>query len=112
MTRTSSLAALVALALAACVRPPLPDAPARGDFSADLIDLGAEPGPPPGPEGACWQADIRPAIIETVTEQVLVSPEGLAADGTPIPSVYATERTSASSRIAAPSGSAPPAPAR
>ena len=81
----------MALALAACVRPPLPEAPARGDFSADLIDLGDEPGPPPGPQGACWQADIRPAVIETVTEQVLVSPEGLAGDGTPIPAVYSTE---------------------
>ncbi len=90
MTKTSSLAALMALALAACVRPPLPDAPARGDFSADLIDLGAEPGPPPGPEGACWQADIRPAIIETVTSRCW-SPRNLAEDGTPIPAVYATE---------------------
>jgi hypothetical protein len=91
MSRTFLLASLPALALAACVRPPLPEAPARGDFSAHLVDLGDRTGPPPGPEGACWQADIRPAVIETVTEQVLVRPELRAEDGSVTPAVYATE---------------------
>lgn len=91
MTKASFLATLTALALAACVSPPVPDAPSRGDFSAELIDLGKEPGPPPGPEGACWQADIKPAVIETVTEQVLVRPETRAEDGTVTPAVFATE---------------------
>ncbi|MGA0541515.1 peptidoglycan-binding domain-containing protein [Neotabrizicola sp. VNH66] len=94
MTRTLPLAALCAgLVLAACVaRPPVPDAPSRGDFSAELVDLGKKPGPPPGPEGACWQADIRPAVIETVTEQVMVSPEVRGPDGSVTrPATYATE---------------------
>ena len=82
-------AVLLALALAGCVDPSA-QPPGRGDFSADLI-VRKEPGPPPGPEGACWQADIRPAVIETVTEQVLLEPERPGPDGTPIPAVYGTE---------------------
>ena len=81
-------AVLLALALAGCVVPSVPP-PGRADFSADLI-VRKEPGPPPGPEGACWQADIRPAVIETVTEQVLVQPEKTGPDGAAIPAVYGT----------------------
>lgn len=90
MIRLPPLAALLALALSACVSPPLPDAPTRGDFSSELLVL-KDQGPPKGPKDACWQADIRPAVIETVTEQVLITPEGTAADGTPIPAVYGSE---------------------
>lgn len=85
------LAAIMPLALGACVAAPAADVPARADFSAELVDLGGALGPPGGPEGACWQADIRPAVIETTTEQVLVRPEAIAADGTPTPAVFATE---------------------
>jgi hypothetical protein len=82
---------MLALALGACVSAPVPEAPARGDFSAELVDLNGQPGPPKGPEGACWQADIRPAVIETVTEQVVARPEARSADGTVTPALYATE---------------------
>ncbi|MFZ1337830.1 MAG: peptidoglycan-binding domain-containing protein [Paracoccaceae bacterium] len=90
MIKTLPLAALIALALGACVSPPLPDAPSRGDFASELV-VRAESGPPKGPKDACWQADIRPAVIETVTEQVLITPERSAADGSLIPAVYGTE---------------------
>ena len=95
MTKDNSaactLAALCLLALAGCAGAPLPpEAPSRADFSSELV-LRDEPGPPEGPQGACWQADIRPAVIETVTEQVLIEPERKAADGTAIPAVYGTE---------------------
>lgn len=69
----------------------------RADFAADLI-VRKEPGPPPGPADACWQEDIRPAVIETVTSQVLVQPEKTGPDGTAIPAVYGT---STSQRIVA-----------
>jgi Putative peptidoglycan binding domain len=87
---TPTLVAPLALVLAACVSPGLPDAPSRADFSSELVVL-KDAGPPKGPEGACWQADIKPAVIETVTEQVLLQPESLAEDGTTIPAVYGTE---------------------
>lgn len=64
-------AALCALALAACTpAPPLPDA-APGPTLAAEVRLGA----PKATEGACWASQIRPAVIETITEQVLVRPE-------------------------------------
>ncbi|MCB6178846.1 peptidoglycan-binding protein [Rhodobacter sp. Har01] len=85
------LAATLPLALAACVGGAAPQAPSRGDFTAELIDLKGDPGPPPGPKGACWQADIRPAVIETISEQVLVAAETTDADGRTTPAVFATE---------------------
>ncbi|NPD13744.1 peptidoglycan-binding protein [Xinfangfangia sp. D13-10-4-6] len=63
------------LALMGCTGGGVPLAPVQADLSAELIDLKGKPGPPKSPKGACWQSDIRPAVIETVTEQVLVSPE-------------------------------------
>jgi len=50
------------------------------DLSAELVRPRGD-GPPPGPPGACWQADIKPAVIETVTEQVVVSPKVTGPDG-------------------------------
>ncbi|MBN2631425.1 MAG: peptidoglycan-binding protein [Rhodobacteraceae bacterium] len=71
------------LALAACRPGLMPQAPTRADLSTDLIRL-TEPGPPKGPEGACWASDVTPMVIETVSEQVMVSPEQRAKDGSVI----------------------------
>lgn len=66
-----------ALALTACVGAS-PDGPGRADLQIELV-----PGEtaPKGPEGACWDKDTTPAVIETVTEQVIVSPEMRDAAG-------------------------------
>ena len=64
--------------------------PHKGDLSDALVHLN-HPGPPPGPEGACWASDITPAVIETVTEQVLAAPEVLdAAGNVTSPASYST----------------------
>ena len=89
MSRRPFSAVFLVLAFAGCDDASL-EAPSRGDFSADLIER-SEPGPPPGPKDACWQADIRPAVIETVTEQVLLQAEKVAADGVVVPAVYGVE---------------------
>jgi len=81
---------LAALGLLACtpgaapvVAPPV-TAPA---FDAFLIT--AEPKPAPG---QCWHRMGRPALFETVTEQVLVTPELRDATGTVVtPAVFRTE---------------------
>ena len=49
------------------------EAPGRADLAAGLVRM--SPGPPKGPEGACWASSVTPAVIETVTEQVMVEPE-------------------------------------
>jgi hypothetical protein len=68
-------------ALAACGGPSMPEAPARADLGREAVRL-SQPGPPDGPEGACWAADVAPLVIETVTEQKQVTPEQRAPDGT------------------------------
>ena len=49
-------------------------APSQAALGAELVRLKGE-GPPPSPDGECWAASVTPAVIETVTEQVMVSEE-------------------------------------
>jgi hypothetical protein len=66
--------------LAACQSSGVPETPARADLAQDLVRL-TEPGPPLGPEGACWASDVTPMVIETETQTRLVSPEQRGPDG-------------------------------
>lgn len=93
MTRRPMAMFLAGIALAACkpLGSHLPEAPARADLSAELIRLSV-PGPPRGPEGACWASDVTPMMIESVSEQVLERPERRGPDGALIQAaVYRTE---------------------
>ncbi len=48
--------------------------------------------PPGAAPGTCWGKQVRPAIIETVTEQALTRPAEVLADGTVTrPATYKTE---------------------
>ncbi|RGP37307.1 peptidoglycan-binding protein [Pseudotabrizicola alkalilacus] len=77
--------------LAACQQAGVPQAPGRADLSADLVRL-TVPGPPESAEGACWASDVTPMVIETVTEQVMVSEAKLAPDGRVLsPAVFHSE---------------------
>lgn len=39
--------------------------------------------PPPGSDpNSCWGKDVSPAVIETVTERILVQPAEVSSDGT------------------------------
>lgn len=87
-TRVAGLVACAAL-LAGCQTDGALG-PAKADLRRELVR--ADPGPPEGPEGACWEADVTPAVIETTTEQVLISPEERAEDGTVTkPAVWRTD---------------------
>ncbi|TDK43100.1 peptidoglycan-binding domain-containing protein [Antarcticimicrobium luteum] len=82
---------LSALALAGLV--------ACGGPAADLAALGEpevtrqiQEAPPGAPPGTCWGKHVSPAVIETVTEQILLQPAEVHADGTVTrPAVYKTE---------------------
>ena len=64
----------------------------RNDLSAELIRLEGTRPPEDGPPGACWDKYTLPTVIETVTEQVLVTPEARDPDGTITrPAVYRTK---------------------
>ena len=92
MMRTASLPLFgTCLWLAACQQAGVPEAPGRADLSSELVRLSV-PGPPKGPDGACWVSDVTPMVIETVTEQVMVSGEKRASDGALVaPAVFRSE---------------------
>lgn len=80
-----ALPLLALISLAACT-------PVSTDTPADAL-LGSMLDVPPGaPPGTCWGKIVSPALIETVTEQVLVEPAQLAADGAVVtPAIFRTE---------------------
>jgi hypothetical protein len=71
--------------LGACV-PEIPDL--RDPFNDPITPFAVETtihrgeGPPDADPNACYGLHTRPAVIETVTEQVMVTPPELAPDGT------------------------------
>lgn len=80
----------LALILAGCVQTPSGVA-SRGDFSADLV-RSTQDIPPEAPLDACWARDDTPAVIETVTEQVLLTPQILDEAGNVVqPPVYSNK---------------------
>ncbi|MEQ8895786.1 MAG: peptidoglycan-binding protein [Roseovarius sp.] len=79
------LAVLAATSLLGACQAGLP----RMAEPAEVVARDAPPGAQPG---TCWGQDETPAVIETVTEQVVVQPAGLATDGASgTPAVYETE---------------------
>lgn len=81
---------VAALGLVACgpgAPPPVAPPVTAPAFDAALVT--AEPAPAPG---QCWHRMGRPALFETVTEQVLVTPERRDAGGQVVaPAVFRTE---------------------
>lgn len=72
--RKPVLRALALLALAACA--------AGQTVSQGGVVQGNGLAPPGAPRGTCWGKIPTPAVVETVTEQVLVSPARMNTDGT------------------------------
>ena len=78
------------IAVGACT-PAQNAGPAPADLAIELVRL-SKPGPPKGPDGACWASDTTPAIIETVTEQVVITEEVRDAAGALItPATFETQ---------------------
>ena len=86
--RCVAMAATLA-ALAGCAGAPLPDVSTIRE--PDLAFL-TQVAPPGAALGTCWGKTTEPAIIETVTEQVMLQPAQVMTDGTVIsPAIYKTE---------------------
>lgn len=86
MTPRPPLAALLAvLALGGC-QAALPR-------MAEPVHVSARDEAPPGAApGTCWGQDETPAVVETVTEQIVLQPPEILTDGTvQRPAVYKTE---------------------
>lgn len=81
---------LIALGLGACQTVPAPPVQLT-DLRADVMPRRTD-SPPEATPGICWLPDTLPAVIETVTEQILVEPERRDAAGTVTrPAVFRTE---------------------
>nr|WP_319949198.1 peptidoglycan-binding domain-containing protein [uncultured Shimia sp.] len=66
-----------------------PDLGALGEPDVVRTQAAAPPGAAPG---TCWGRQVDPAIIETVTEQVIIQPAEVQADGTVISqAIYRSE---------------------
>lgn len=92
MARHFGIGLALFLALSACApRPPVPEAPKQTDLSAEIVTT-PDNLAPQGTDNACWATESSPAVIETVTEQELVTPEERAEDGTvTTPATYRTK---------------------
>jgi len=82
------LCAMALIGLTACGSSG-PDLGALGEPEVTRFSQVAPPGADPG---TCWGKDVTPAIIETVTHQVMLQPAEVRADGTVTgPAIYRTE---------------------
>lgn len=84
MIPSRALLALAALCLAACQ---------AGPSRLETVPIATRPaGPPDAEPGTCWGRETTPAVIETVTEQVMLQPPEIGTDGAiRSPAVYKTE---------------------
>ena len=85
LTRTTLIPLLCATLLAGC------DAPLPGASEPNLVQTLAE-APPGAAPGTCWGKVVTPAVIETVTDQIILQPAEVLNDGTVTsPAVFKTE---------------------
>lgn len=79
------------LVLAACAPGQLP----RPDLAALAepdVSRSREIAPPGAAPGTCWGKQVTPAVVETVTEQIMLQPAEVLADGTvKSQAIYKTE---------------------
>lgn len=91
MTTHRAFLSLAFVALTACT---------AGDALRGNVDALREPDvvqtrqaqPPGAPPGTCWGKSVSPAVVETVTEQVLLQPPEIDVEGRVLrPAIYRTE---------------------
>ena len=89
--RRVALAVGLCAPLAACETGALPDLAALQEPEVSRLQQERPPGAAPG---TCWGKQITPAIIETVTHQVMLQPAEVLSDGTVLsPAIFKTETT-------------------
>ncbi|WP_319826389.1 peptidoglycan-binding domain-containing protein [Thalassovita sp.] len=88
MIRFPVPAVLAILGVAACTTAlPVPDLTGEPQVTRSY-----EQAPPGAAPGTCWGRHTTPAIVETVTEQIMLQPAQIRSDGTvEQPAIYKTE---------------------
>lgn len=62
------------------------------DMQEPQVTRSFEPGPPGAKPGTCWGKHTTPAVIETVTQQIMLQPAQVRSDGkVDQPAIYKTE---------------------
>ncbi|MFV0513410.1 MAG: peptidoglycan-binding domain-containing protein [Jhaorihella sp.] len=85
------IAALALAGLVAC-GPPAADLGALAGLGEPRLARTTQAAPPGAEPGTCWGKHATPAIIETVTNQVMIQPAEVLSDGTVTrPAIYKTE---------------------
>lgn len=90
MTKTLTIpVGSLVLLLAGCAGAGLPDVARLGEPAP----VKTRATPPPGSDpNACYGQDATPAVVETVTEQIMLQPAQIDVDGTvTYPAIYKTE---------------------
>lgn len=95
MQNPLSFGLALALILGGCTGAKV-EAPREALLAHELVRLRGD-GPPPSPKGECWARSVTPAVIETVTEQVVVTEEVRDANGAVV--TPASFRTKTSQRM-------------
>jgi len=95
MQNPLSFGLALALILGGCTGAKV-EAPREALLTHELVRLRGD-GPPPSPKGECWASSVTPAVIETVTEQVVVTEEVRDANGAVV--TRASFRTKTSQRM-------------
>lgn len=85
--------ALTALMSITACEAPLGTSGALADYNAPEIVRAEEAEAPPNAlPGSCWGREVTPAIVETVSKQIMVQPPEVLADGTVLaPGIFRTE---------------------
>ena len=66
--------------------------PSVTKFSEPDLNITRQMAPPNAAPGTCWGQDATPAVVETVTEQIMLQPAQVSTDGTVMhPAVFKTE---------------------
>lgn len=85
MSKPLLLAAMAGIALMGCGGP-------LANLNEPDVVQRLETAPPGARPGSCWGKSVRPAVIETVTEQILLQPAEIHANGKVVsPGIYKTE---------------------
>ena len=85
MSKPFILAAMASFVLAGC------GGPLTGLGEPEVVQR-LETAPPGARPGSCWGKSVQPAVIETVTQQILLHPAEILDDGTVMrPAIYKTE---------------------
>lgn len=93
MPPRSALLPAIALAVLAACQEQIADVPYIAALAEPEIIRAEDAGAPPNARpGSCWGRDVTPAVVETVTEQIIVQPAEVLDDGTVLsPAIFRTE---------------------